>query len=74
MLDTAGATAGTGAAAADHTAGVLAGTAASHPATAAARNTLEVDPSLVQCPHCGRRYSEKAADRHIPQCLDIKAR
>jgi len=27
----------------------------------------EIDPSLVQCPHCERRFNEKAADRHIPQ-------
>ena len=29
------------------------------------------DPSLVQCPHCSRRFSSKAAERHIPQvtCL-----
>jgi len=32
------------------------------------------DPSLVPCPHCGRRFSEKAADRHIPQCQNIKAK
>ena len=22
----------------------------------------------VQCPHCGRRFAEKAAERHIPKC------
>jgi hypothetical protein len=32
------------------------------------------DPSLIPCPHCGRRFNEKAADRHIPQCQQIKAR
>ena len=32
------------------------------------------DPSLVPCPHCGRRYSSKAADRHIPQCANIIAK
>ena len=26
------------------------------------------DPSLVQCPHCGRRFNEVAAARHIPSC------
>ena len=26
------------------------------------------DPSLVPCPHCGRRFSQKAGERHIPQC------
>lgn len=32
------------------------------------------DPSLIPCPHCGRRFSEKAAERHIPQCQNIKAK
>jgi len=32
------------------------------------------DPSLVPCPHCGRRFNEKAAERHIPKCNDIKAK
>jgi len=31
------------------------------------------DPSLIPCPHCGRRFSEKAGERHIPQCKNIKA-
>jgi hypothetical protein len=26
-----------------------------------------VDPSFIQCPHCGRHYSQKAGERHIPQ-------
>lgn len=29
------------------------------------------DPSLVLCPHCGRRYNAKAATRHIPLCANI---
>ena len=32
------------------------------------------DPSLVLCPHCGRRFNEKAAERHIPQCQSIRAK
>jgi hypothetical protein len=32
------------------------------------------DPSLVLCPHCDRRFNEKAAERHIPKCLDIRAK
>ncbi len=32
------------------------------------------DPSLIPCPHCGRRFNAKAADRHIPQCQNIKAK
>ncbi len=33
-----------------------------------------VDPSFVQCPHCSRNFNEKAADRHIPLCNNIKAK
>ena len=32
------------------------------------------DPSLIPCPHCGRRFNEKAAERHIPLCTSIKAK
>lgn len=32
------------------------------------------DMSLIGCPHCGRRFNEKAAERHIPKCQSIKAR
>lgn len=32
------------------------------------------DPSLVQCPHCERRFNETAAERHIPQCRNIRAK
>jgi len=32
------------------------------------------DSSLVQCPHCSRRFNEQAAERHIPKCNDIKAK
>lgn len=32
------------------------------------------DPSLVPCPHCGRRFNQMAADRHIPQCKNIIAK
>ena len=31
------------------------------------------DPTLVPCPHCNRRFNEKAAERHIPVCNSIKA-
>lgn len=34
----------------------------------------EPDPTLVPCPHCGRRFNQQAADRHIPKCQDIKAK
>eukprot|EP00892_Ulva_mutabilis_P006588 jgi/Ulvmu1/4300/UM002_0021.1 len=26
------------------------------------------DLSLIPCPHCGRRFNDKAAERHIPSC------
>jgi hypothetical protein len=32
------------------------------------------DPSLIPCPHCGRRFNDKAAERHIPLCTSIKAK
>lgn len=32
------------------------------------------DLSLIPCPHCGRRFNEKAAERHIPQCNNIRAK
>jgi len=32
------------------------------------------NPDYVQCPHCERRFNQKAADRHIPKCKDIKAK
>ena len=32
------------------------------------------DPSLIPCPHCNRRFNEKAAERHIPQCQNIIAK
>jgi len=32
------------------------------------------DNDLVPCPHCGRTFNEKAAERHIPRCKDTKAK
>ena len=32
------------------------------------------DPSLIPCPTCGRRFSQKAGERHIPQCANIMAK
>mmetsp|Transcript_23177 Transcript_23177/g.33989 ORF Transcript_23177/g.33989 Transcript_23177/m.33989 type:complete len:613 (+) Transcript_23177:219-2057(+) len=31
------------------------------------------DSSLVPCPNCGRTFNERAAERHIPQCKNIRA-
>jgi len=28
----------------------------------------------VPCPHCGRRFGQQQAERHIPKCKDIKAK
>lgn len=33
-----------------------------------------IDPSLVQCPHCERRFNETAAERHIPFCKNTKGK
>jgi hypothetical protein len=32
------------------------------------------DPSLIPCQHCGRSFNQKAAERHIPQCKNIRAK
>ncbi|OQS04625.1 sporangia induced hypothetical protein [Thraustotheca clavata] len=34
----------------------------------------EIDPSLIQCSHCSRRFNEKAAERHIPYCKEKSER
>lgn len=30
-----------------------------------------IDDGLVMCPHCERRFNDKAAERHIPKCSNI---
>ncbi|CAH1996088.1 unnamed protein product [Acanthoscelides obtectus] len=30
------------------------------------------NPDYVQCPHCGRRFNEAAAERHIPKCASYE--
>ncbi len=35
-----------------------------------ATSCWRVQASLVPCPHCGRSFSETAAERHIPKCQD----
>lgn len=32
------------------------------------------DPSFIPCPHCGRRFSELAGERHMQHCKNIKAK
>ena len=32
------------------------------------------DPSFIPCPHCGRTFNQKAGERHIPQCKNIRAK
>ncbi|KAI8822045.1 uncharacterized protein EV422DRAFT_414540 [Fimicolochytrium jonesii] len=41
------------------------------PGTAAASST-DVDPDLVPCTHCGRRFQKDTAARHIPFCKESK--
>lgn len=36
--------------------------------------TPYVDPSLIQCPNCLRRFNSNAAERHIPVCKNIIAK
>mmetsp|Transcript_31306 Transcript_31306/g.71476 ORF Transcript_31306/g.71476 Transcript_31306/m.71476 type:complete len:395 (+) Transcript_31306:68-1252(+) len=37
------------------------------------RTPAELD-DRVPCPHCGRRFGQQQADRHIPSCAKAKAR
>ncbi|EDW16184.2 zinc finger C2HC domain-containing protein 1C isoform X2 [Drosophila mojavensis] len=30
------------------------------------------NPDYIQCPHCGRRFNEQAAERHIPRCATME--
>lgn len=32
------------------------------------------DPSLIRCQNCGRSFNERAAERHIPLCSNIRAK
>ncbi len=33
---------------------------------------VSVNPDYIQCPHCRRNFAPKAAERHIPKCVDIQ--
>ena len=30
--------------------------------------------NMKECPHCSRKFNQKVADRHIPQCAKTKNR
>ncbi|KAJ8974451.1 hypothetical protein NQ317_014767, partial [Molorchus minor] len=30
------------------------------------------NPDYVQCPHCGRRFNQAAAERHVPKCATFQ--
>jgi len=34
----------------------------------------QVPDTRVPCPHCGRKFAEETAKRHIPKCQNIKSR
>ena len=36
------------------------------------KSTYQESSDMVSCPHCGRTFNEKAADRHIPICLKLQ--
>jgi len=36
--------------------------------------TIPVEDDRVPCPHCGRKFAEETAKRHIPKCQNMKAR
>ena len=38
---------------------------------------VALEPGLddrVPCPHCGRKFSERAAERHVPRCVGKRTR
>ena len=37
-------------------------------------HVMQAANQLVPCPHCSRKFNEKAAERHIPVCNSIKAK
>ena len=36
--------------------------------------SIPVEDTRVPCPHCGRKFAEETAKRHIPKCQNIKSR
>jgi len=36
--------------------------------------SIPVEDDRVPCPHCGRKFAEETAKRHIPKCQNMKAR
>ena len=35
---------------------------------------VEPEDDRISCPHCGRKFNADVAERHIPKCLQIKAK
>ncbi|KAI9350253.1 hypothetical protein BDR26DRAFT_852080 [Obelidium mucronatum] len=46
----------------------------SNPEDGGSVQVSEPDPDYIQCDHCGRRFNETAAERHIPICANTKHR
>jgi len=36
--------------------------------------SIPVEDTRIPCPHCGRKFAEETAKRHIPKCQNIKSR
>merc|ERR1712176_1742328 len=36
--------------------------------------SIPIEDDRVPCPHCGRKFAEETAKRHIPKCQNMRAR
>ncbi|KAJ3085676.1 hypothetical protein HK102_013940 [Quaeritorhiza haematococci] len=46
----------------------------SSPSSRKAAPPIDEHPDYITCDHCGRRFSEEAAERHMPVCAESKRR